>query len=136
MIKNHSSKRVTVQLPVEYVANLSKLAAKRDTNFSEEVRKAIAKYINVESTADDINFIREQLREELRTEIDASTERLAKLIVKSGILSGSAFHLTSALLNQNDADHFRETMREARARGIAEMSRRSGDTGKAGETNV
>ena len=136
MSNNHSSKRVTVQLPVEYIANLSKFAAKRDTNFSEEVRKAIAKYINIESTADDINFIREQLREELRAELGASTDRLAKLIVKSGILSGSAFHLTSALFNQKDTDKFRETMREARAQGIVEMSRRSGDTGKAGETDV
>lgn len=52
------TERKTLHLPEDTVRALNKLAAKNGTDFSKEVRRAIDEYLDLETTAENIDMIR------------------------------------------------------------------------------
>ena len=51
------TERKTLHLPEDTVRALNKLAAKNGTDFSKEVRRAIDEYLDLETTAENIDMI-------------------------------------------------------------------------------
>ncbi|WP_369807665.1 ribbon-helix-helix domain-containing protein, partial [Lawsonibacter hominis] len=59
------TERKTLHLPEDTVRALNKLAAKNGTDFSKEVRRAIDEYLDLETTAENIDMINGVIRQEL-----------------------------------------------------------------------
>ena len=59
------TERKTIHLPPDTIRALNKLAARNGTDFSKEVRRAIDEYLDLESTAENIDMISGVIRQEL-----------------------------------------------------------------------
>ena len=60
------TERKTIHLPPDTIRALNKLAARNGTDFSKEVRRAIDEYLDLESTAENIDMISGVIRQELK----------------------------------------------------------------------
>ena len=65
------TERKTLHLPEDTVRALNKLAAKNGTDFSKEVRRAIDEYLDLETTAENIDMINGVIRQELSGQLKA-----------------------------------------------------------------
>ena len=74
------TERKTIHLPPDTIRALNKLAARNGTDFSKEVRRAIDEYLDLESTAENIDMISGVIRQELSGQIKGLGNRLAGLI--------------------------------------------------------
>ena len=63
------TERKTIHLPPDTIQALNKLAARNGTDFSKEVRRAIDEYLDLESTAENIDMISGVIRQELSGQI-------------------------------------------------------------------
>ena len=76
------TERKTLHLPEDTVRALNKLAAKNGTDFSKEVRRAIDEYLDLETTAENIDMINGVIRQELSGQLKAlgpaGTQRAAQ----------------------------------------------------------
>ena len=68
------TERKTLHLPEDTVRALNKLAAKNGTDFSKEVRRAIDEYLDLETTAENIDMINGVIRQELSGRTDKSPD--------------------------------------------------------------
>ena len=59
------TERKTLHLPEDTIRALNKLAARNGTDFSKEVRRAIDEYLDLETTAENIDMINGVIRQEL-----------------------------------------------------------------------
>ena len=80
------TERKTIHLPPDTIQALNKLAARNGTDFSKEVRRAIDEYLDLESTAENIDMISGVIRQELRGQIKGLGNRLAGLINRLRLL--------------------------------------------------
>jgi len=80
-------------------AELDVVAAKRHITTSELIRDYIDKGMNVDKTASDIDFIRKQIREELEIMIKPQVNRLAKLLMRIGMMTVSFCYFTSKIVH-------------------------------------
>lgn len=65
------TERKTLHLPVETIQALEKLAARNGTDFSKEVRRAVDEYLDLETTAENLDPINGVIRQELNAQIKA-----------------------------------------------------------------
>ena len=89
------TERKTLHLPEDTVRALNKLAAKNGTDFSKEVRRAIDEYLDLETTAENIDMINGVIRQELSGQLKALGNRLAGLINRLTIISAAGYYLTN-----------------------------------------
>ena len=80
-------------------SELDVIAAKRHITSSELIREYIDKGMNVDKTASDIDFIRKQIREELEIMIKPQINRLAKLLMRIGMMTVSFCYFTSKIVH-------------------------------------
>ena len=86
------TERKTLHLPEDTVRALNKLAAKNGTDFSKEVRRAIDEYLDLETTAENIDMINGVIRQELSGQLKALGNRLAGLINRLTIISAAGYY--------------------------------------------
>ena len=93
------TERKTLHLPEDTVRALNKLAAKNGTDFSKEVRRAIDEYLDLETTAENIDMINGVIRQELSGAAQSPGEnRLAGLINRLTIISAAGYYANIAII--------------------------------------
>ena len=92
------TERKTLHLPEDTVRALNKLAAKNGTDFSKEVRRAIDEYLDLETTAENIDMINGVIRQELSGQLKALGNRLAGLINRLTIISAAGYYANIAII--------------------------------------
>ena len=113
------TERKTLHLPEDTIRALNKLAARNGTDFSKEVRRAIDEYLDLETTAENIDMINGVIRQELSGQLKALGNRLAGLINRLTIISAAGYYekiesaarkRALAFANQKNADALRTFM--------------------------
>ena len=92
------TERKTIHLPPDTIQALNKLAARNGTDFSKEVRRAIDEYLDLESTAENIDMISGVIRQELSGQIKGLGNRLAGLINRLTIISAAGYYANIAII--------------------------------------
>jgi len=114
---------LTVRVKESTYRKLQTHANKIGMNVSELTREYIQKGMNIASYKEDIDFIRKQIREELQIQLKPSIERLAKLSVKTGIVSAAGYHLAAAMLSEfvhpTRQREYSEVLAESKKHGVA-----------------
>lgn len=101
------TERKTIHLPTETIATLHRLAARNGTDLSKEVRRAVDEYLNLETTAENIDLINGVIRQELSGQIKALGNRLAGLINRLTIISAAGYYANIAIISDLiDTDRF------------------------------
>ncbi len=116
---------------------LEKLALKRGINTSELVRELIDKGLSVEGHKQDIDLITDIIRQELtaiynpddiKNIVETQTNRIAKMLMKSGKLSSAEFFLMMKILmfmwNEEDNKDFDQMLKESVSLGIDYMQKK------------
>ena len=85
------SERKTTRLPPDTIQALNKRAARNGTDFSKEVRRAIDEYLDLESTAENIDMISGVIRQELSGQNKGLGNRLAGLINPLTIIAAAGY---------------------------------------------
>ena len=93
-----SIKRSIDLSPDTYEA-LKKIAAVQHRPVSELIRGYISQGLNVDKSKQDIDFIRKQIREELDIMIKPQINRLAKLLMRIGMMTISFCYFNSKLVH-------------------------------------
>jgi len=109
-------------------AELDTIAAKRHISTSELIRDYIDKGMNVDKTASDIDFIRTQIREELDIMLKPQINRLAKLLMRIGMMTVSFCYFTSKIVHMfvpiRDRTSYEELMAECKHNAAAYLNMR------------
>ena len=92
------TERKTIHLPPDTIRALNKLAARNGTDFSKEIRRAIDEYLDLESTAENIDMISGVIRQELSGQIKGLGNRLAGLINRLTIISAAGYYANIAII--------------------------------------
>ena len=116
------TERKTIHLPPDTIQALNKLAARNGTDFSKEVRRAIDEYLDLESTAENIDMISGVIRQELSGQIKGLGNRLAGLINRLTIISAAGYYANIAiiadLIDRDRYSSFEKIEAAARKRGV------------------
>lgn len=133
---NDSQKR-SINFSKETLETLEKLAAKNYTTTSELVRQYVDKGLAVEGHKENVDFIATIIRQELQVIyhiediekiIEKNTDRLAKMLMKSGKLNGAAFFLLIKVLmslsNDGSDDAFDQMLSDAVSLGVDYMQKK------------
>jgi len=104
---------------------LEKLADKKNMNVSEIIRKAIDKYMDVDSYKDDTEFIAGIVRPIVHEEIGKQANRLASMLFKVGIITSSNYFVAvrtlSDVISPSMQEDFKDINATARKLGIDYM---------------
>ena len=107
---------------------LDTIAAKRHITTSELIRDYIDKGMNVDKAAADIDFIRKQIREELNIMLKPQINRLAKLLMRIGMMTVSFCYFNSKLVHLfaplDDRTSYEELMAECKHNAAAYLNMR------------
>ena len=98
-IKTIANIRMSFAVSEKMKAELDVIAAKRHISTSELIRDYIDKGMNVDKTTSDIDFIRKQIREELDLMLKPQINRLAKLLMRIGMMTVSFCYFTSKIVH-------------------------------------
>ena len=98
-VKTIPNIRMSFAISEKMKAELDVIAAKRHITTSELIRDYIDKGTNVDKTASDIDFIRKQIREELDIMLKPQINRLAKLLMRIGMMTVSFCYFTSKIVH-------------------------------------
>ena len=127
-----TAKEQTVQITVkvrqgEY-ASLQKLAAKTHRPMAEIIRGYIKDGMDIERSKEDIDFIRKQIREELDIMLKPQINRLAKLLMRIGMMTISFCYFTSKIVHLfvpfTDRVGYEELMAECKHNAAAYLNMR------------
>ena len=121
------TERKTLHLPEDTVRALNKLAAKNGTDFSKEVRRAIDEYLDLETTAENIDMINGVIRQELSGQLKALGNRLAGLINRLTIISAAGYAIIADLIDQDRYSSFEKIESAARKRALAFANQKNAD---------
>ena len=125
------TERKTIHLPVETIQALNKLAARNGTDFSKEVRRAVDEYLDLETTAENIDLINGVIRQELSGQVKALGNRLAGLINRLTIISAAGYYANIAIISDLiDADRyssFEKIEAIARKKALAYANQKNAD---------
>jgi hypothetical protein len=109
-------------------SEMDTIAAKRHIPVSELIRDYIDKGMNIDKTASDIDFIRKQIREELDIMLKPQINRLAKLLMRIGMMTISFCYFTSKIVHLfvpfTDRVSYEELMRECKHNAAAYLNMR------------
>ena len=107
---------------------LDKLAAVQGISVSELIRKYIEQGMSVDKTSADVDFIRRQIREELEVILKPQINRLAKLLMRIGMMTISFCYFTSKIVHifapLNDRRSYEELMAECKHDAAAYLNMR------------
>lgn len=92
--------RRSVYLDEETYQEIDALAAKRHIKPAALMRELITKGLSIEKSKEDIDFIRQQLREELEQQLDPYLNRIIRLQVKMGTMSVASAMASTRLLSK------------------------------------
>lgn len=125
------TERKTLHLPVETIQALEKLAARNGTDFSKEVRRAVDEYLDLETTAENLDLINGVIRQELNAQIKALGNRLAGLINRLTIISAAGYYANIAiiadLIDTDRYSSFEKIEAAARKRALAYANQKNAD---------
>lgn len=112
-------------------STLETLAANRHTTKSALVRKLISIGLEKELAKESIDFVREQIHDEIKDTCFPQFERIAKLVAKIGYQSVSSFYLLSyimdSILPASTKVEFEDTKRNSKAMAIAYLKLNEAD---------
>jgi hypothetical protein len=118
----------SVDLPPKTHEALRQIAAVQRKPVSELIRKYIADGMNVDRAGADIDFIRKQIREELDIMLKPQINRLAKLLMRIGMMTISFCYFTSKLVHMfapiKDRTSYEELMAECKHNAAAYLNMR------------
>jgi hypothetical protein len=118
--------RVSFALTEKTKAGLDMIAAKRRMSVSRLIRDYIDKGMNVDKTAQDIDFIRCQIREEMEAILKPQINRLAKMLMRIGMMDIAMCYFTSKIIYHfvpfPDRESYDELMREAKHNAAAYLN--------------
>ena len=104
------------------------LSKQRHTSKSQTVRYLINKQLSVESAKNDMDFIRQQIREELALQLRPNTDRIMKMLMRIGMMAVTLCYFTSKIIYffAPIPDHktHNELMSEAKRNAAAYLSMR------------
>jgi len=119
------TKRVTFHLTYDMAKKIEKLADSKNMNFSELIRKAIDKYMDVDQYKDDTEFIAGIVQPIIKDEIGKQTNRLAAMLFKIGIITAGNYFLAvrtlSDVISPSMQEDFKDINANARKLGIDYM---------------
>ena len=122
-----SIKRSVDLSPKTYEA-LRKIAAAQNRPVSELIRKYIIDGMNADRASADIDFIRKQIREELDIMLKPQINRLAKLLMRIGMMTISFCYFTSKIVHLfvpfTDRVGYEELMAECKHNAAAYLNMR------------
>lgn len=125
------TERKTIHLPPDTIQALNKLAARNGTDFSKEVRRAIDEYLDLESTAENIDMISGVIRQELSGQIKGLGNRLAGLINRLTIISAAGYYANIAiiadLIDRDRYSSFEKIEAAARKEALAFANQKNAD---------
>ena len=125
------TERKTIHLPPDTIRALNKLAARNGTDFSKEVRRAIDEYLDLESTAENIDMISGVIRQELSGQIKGLGNRLAGLINRLTIISAAGYYANIAiiadLIDRDRYSSFEKIEAAARKKALAFANQKNAD---------
>ena len=120
--------RMSFAISEKMKSELDTVAAKRHITVSELIRDYIDKGMNVDKTASDIDFIRKQIREELDVMLKPQINRLAKLLMRIGMMTISFCYFNSKLVYlfvpMDDRTSYEELMAECKHNAAAYLNMR------------
>ena len=125
------TERKTIHLPPDTIRALNKPAARNGTDFSKEVRRAIDEYLDLESTAENIDMISGVIRQELSGQIKGLGNRLAGLINRLTIISAAGYYANIAiiadLIDRDRYSSFEKIEAAARKKALAFANQKNAD---------
>ncbi len=107
----------------EMYTTLTNLASKQNTSRSEVIRKLINIALQKELAKESIDFVRDQINEEIKATCFPQFERLAKLEAKIGYQSVASFYLLAYIMSEilppSKQKDFEDVQRKSKAMAIA-----------------
>jgi hypothetical protein len=118
----------SVDLSRETYEALQQIAAMQGKPVSELIRKYISDGMNVDKTSSDIDFIRKQIREELEIMLKPQINRLAKLLMRIGMMTISFCYFNSKIVHRfvpfSDKTSYEELLAECKHNAAAYLNMR------------
>lgn len=118
-----TTKKIDVRLDDETYNNICAAASKSNVSISQMVRTLIDVGLDKELAKGSIDFVREQIHQEIKATCFPQFERIAKLNAKIGYQSVSNFYLLAYIMNSilpaNKKQEFKEIERNSKAMAIA-----------------
>ena len=119
---------LTLRISPDENAALTALAAQKNCTRSELIRQFLKQGLSLEGTKDSIDFIRENIHDEIELICQPQFERLAKLIAKIGYQSVADFNLLcyiiDGILPKELQVEFEEMKRRSKMMAIAYLKLR------------
>jgi hypothetical protein len=118
----------SIDLSRETYEALQQIAAMQGKPVSELIRKYISDGMNVDKTSSDIDFIRKQIREELEIMLKPQINRLAKLLMRIGMMTISFCYFNSKIVHRfvpfSDKTSYEELLAECKHNAAAYLNMR------------
>lgn len=119
---------MTFAISEKVKSELEVLSAKRHISTSELIRDYIDKGMNIDKTASDIDFIRRQIREEMEAMLKPQVNRLAKLLMRIGMMTVSFCYFNSKIVHMfmplEERTSYEELMAECKHNAAAYLNMR------------
>jgi predicted DNA-binding ribbon-helix-helix protein len=122
--------KFAVRLPGDHYDALVKIAATEKKSVSEIIRQYIDRGISIKSYEDDADTIARVVRLEVKAQLDRQIDRLAKMNMKIGKITGGGFYLLIKLLlthGLSNAATVSELAIEAQKLGVRYMQMKDAD---------
>jgi len=128
MAENEKTVQITVKVKPSDYENLKKLSSKTHKPVAEIIRGYIRNGMSIDGNKDDIDFIRRQIREELDLVIKPQVNRLAKMLMRIGMMTISFCYFTSKIIFRfvpfRDKESYEELMATAKRNAAAYLNMR------------
>ena len=120
--------RMSFAITKKLKSELETLAVKQHIPTSELIRIYIDRGMNIDKTASDMDFIRSQIREEINLALKPQINRLAKLLMRIGMMTVSFCYFTSKIVHLfvpfTDRVSYEELMAESKHDSAAYLNTR------------
>ena len=128
MTHKEQTVQITVKVRQGEYESLQKLAAKTHRPMAEIVRGYIKGGMDIERSKEDIDFIRKQIREELDIMLRPQINRLAKLLMRIGMMTISFCYFNSKIVHRfvpfTDRVSYEELLAECKHNAAAYLNMR------------
>ncbi|WP_124099899.1 ribbon-helix-helix domain-containing protein [Ruminococcus sp. Marseille-P6503] len=125
------TQRYTVRVPADMAGRLEQKAAAEHITVSDLVRRYIDKGLNMEGYKTEIDFLTEIMQTVLSGILEPQVERIIKLIIKLGKITGGSYYLQLANLlnedNKSDIGDISEIVNRCNRLAIKYMSQKDSD---------
>ena len=131
------SKKRSINFPIEMLKALDTLAVKNHTTTSELVRQFVEKGLSMEGYTEQVDLIARIIRQELlaiyhvediKAIVEQQTNRIAKILMKSGKIDSASFFLLIKVLinmaNEGTEEEFDQMLNEAIHLGVDYMQKK------------